>query len=336
MKFLTTVLSDDKLDVVSEKYKATPAIIAAEKNHAEILEMLLKSGADANKSNHDGYSPIHFAALNNSLSSLRILLTLGKIDVNQEALSNGTAACIAAHKGHSSILKILADAHADFSKTRPDKYAPIHLAAQANSISAMAIILDHDKKNIDQMTLRGTAACIASARNHIDILDQLIRAGADTNKGFNDFFPLLLATSYGNIKIVNLLLENKNLNIDQVSSHGLTSLHVAAQKNYLEIALALLKSGASLELKQAYNMTPLDLAKHFSHQEMVDVLVKEVHLRYKIHSENKKISSHDPRIFSQKWKRHYSSISTLSPVKHETKEMYSSSSQNKKSTNSRK
>jgi len=58
------------------------------------------------------------------------------------------------------------------------------------------------------------------------------------------FTPLHIATKYGHLKLVRLLL-SKGINADVEGKNCLTALHVATHYNHVAIAFYLLEKGAS-------------------------------------------------------------------------------------------
>lgn len=105
--------------------------------------------------------------------------------------------------------------------------------------------------------------CIGIYRNgHDEIAALLINQGADTNTAiFNATTPLHVASTAGNTKLVELLL-NHGAKIDAEKSDGFTALHcryeqlndvdmfsfvsISALKNHLETTALLLKRGANI------------------------------------------------------------------------------------------
>ena len=65
--------------------------------------------------------------------------------------------------------------------------------------------------------------------------------GSFSQKGFT---PLHIAAKYGNIKVVQLLLQ-KDADPNVQGKNGLTPLHVATHYNHVNVALLLLENGAS-------------------------------------------------------------------------------------------
>ena len=96
--------------------------------------------------------------------------------------------------------------------------------------------------------------------NNFAIFSFLLAQGADpTLTGEHQETPLHYAAYVGNLKIVKLLLENEKakLAINHQSSKGSTPLHLAAEKQHDAIIICLLEAGATPNVVDCLNNTPL-------------------------------------------------------------------------------
>lgn len=72
--------------------------------------------------------------------------------------------------------------------------------------------------------------------------------------------PLHRAASKGNLGIVKMLLEyNDKLKVNVRDAYGNTPLHLACEEDRQEEAKLLVQNGASLDIKNKEEKTPLDL-----------------------------------------------------------------------------
>jgi hypothetical protein len=81
---------------------------AAWDGHADVLNVLLKAGADINKAWSDYWAPLHSAAKSGQRECVEILINSGA-DVNMKDAAQ-TALDLAVERGHQDIVKILRDA----------------------------------------------------------------------------------------------------------------------------------------------------------------------------------------------------------------------------------
>ena len=120
----------------------------------------------------------------------------------------------------------------------------------------------------------GTALHAASRRNHLKIVQSLLRHGADVNApGLWGQTPLFFATAHGHLEVVRWLLEHgADVNVED-DDDDWTSLHMAASCSHIEIGRALLKHNANIAARTDDDRTPLHLACSEGHVEMVQFLL---------------------------------------------------------------
>jgi uncharacterized protein len=95
----------------------TPLILAAQQGNAEVMEPLIKAGADVNAKTGNGTTPLMFAAASGNADAVKVLLDRGA-DVNAQESTRGlNAAMFAAASDRASVIDLLASRGADLKAT---------------------------------------------------------------------------------------------------------------------------------------------------------------------------------------------------------------------------
>ncbi|XP_034183009.1 E3 ubiquitin-protein ligase mind bomb 1 isoform X2 [Osmia lignaria lignaria] len=298
---------------------------ASQNGHLEVIKILLRYKADVEIEDKDGDRAVHHAAFGDEPGVMALLAGAGA-DLNARNKRRQTALHIAVNKGHAGVVRtllelgchpslqdsegdtplhdaiskkrddmlaLLLDHAADITLTNNNGFNALHHAALRGNPSAMRVLLSKlprpwivDEKKDDGYT----ALHLAALNNHVEVAEQLARAGkADLDlQNVNLQTALHLAVERQHTQIVRLLVrEGANLNV--ADKDGDTPLHEALRYHTLSqlrqlqdvqdvgrllmglgaqgqdkksssfIACFLAAHGADLELKNKKGQTPLDL-----------------------------------------------------------------------------
>ncbi|XP_018046771.1 PREDICTED: E3 ubiquitin-protein ligase MIB1 [Atta colombica] len=298
---------------------------ASQNGHLEVIKILLRYSADVEMEDKDGDRAVHHAAFGDEPGVMALLAGAGA-DLNARNKRRQTALHIAVNKGHAGVVRtllelgchpslqdsegdtplhdaiskkrddmlaLLLDHAADITLTNNNGFNALHHAALRGNPSAMRVLLSKlprpwivDEKKDDGYT----ALHLAALNNHVEVAEQLARAGkADLDlQNVNLQTALHLAVERQHTQIVRLLVrEGANLNV--ADKDGDTPLHEALRHHTLSqlrqlqdvqdvgrllmglgtqgqdkksssfIACFLAAHGADLELKNKKGQTPLDL-----------------------------------------------------------------------------
>ena len=125
--------------------------------------------------------------------------------------------------------------------------------------------------------LCGTPLCVAAAYGNLEILNCLVENGADINAATNyvpGVTPLMFAVQESHIDAVNYLLDQgADVNLQQES--GYTALHFAAANGYFNALKCLIKHGADVNARDKNNRTPLMLACESVNKEAIDSIYEK-------------------------------------------------------------
>ncbi|KAL2689146.1 hypothetical protein Neosp_003198 [[Neocosmospora] mangrovei] len=130
-----------------------------------------------------------------------------------------TALHIAALVGYSGLAeRLLRQGHKDECVAINEKgYTPLHVAAHYNRAEMVTVLLGYGHKEVVEMGTGGigTALHVAAVQGHVDTVKILLDHGGDPNALNNEHGPVVnAAVQSGNNEVVQLLLEDKRINLD--------------------------------------------------------------------------------------------------------------------------
>jgi ankyrin repeat protein len=235
--------------------------LAADTANTELIQLLLKAGADPESPNPDGETALHLVARSGNVEAAKLLLKAGaRVDV-REKFGEQTPLMWATARRHPEMVALLLSKGADVnarSAVRDYKrvataesraatrdrggLTPLLYAARGNCRECVEVLLKHKADvNLTDPSDVGPLA-IAMMNNNWDIAKRLIEAGADVNQwDINGNSPLHVAvgnmTNLGNrnpldqdkpnkatgLDLVKLLLE-RGANPNQQLYHSTTAL----------------------------------------------------------------------------------------------------------------
>ena len=180
------------IDVHSEKVKEA-FLLASSEGHKDMVQALLKAGANVDAANGSGETALMAAAMHGHKDIVETLLSAG-VSVDVAAAFGLTALMLAAREGHKDVVEML-------------------LAAGAK---------------IDILVGSGTTVLIvAAAQGHKDVVETLLVAGAKkdvVSRSGNT--ALMLAIQNGRKDVVEMLLA-AGANVAVVNKYGETALSLA-------------------------------------------------------------------------------------------------------------
>lgn len=146
----------------------------------------------------------------------------------------------------------------DANTPGPEGEIGLTMALASESMKAAQVLLSWPQTNVNALNRRGESPLmLAALKGHQDIVDTLIKKGADVNK--TGWTPLHYAASGGHAAIIRLLLEN-HAYIDAESPNGSTPLMMAAMYGTGETVDLLIAEGADPQLKNQQGLTALQFA----------------------------------------------------------------------------
>uniref|UniRef100_A0A8C4NAU3 Ankyrin repeat and SOCS box containing 15b n=1 Tax=Eptatretus burgeri TaxID=7764 RepID=A0A8C4NAU3_EPTBU len=194
-------------------YGFTPLAVAAQYGKADVMELLLRKGADVQAQATDGASALYEAANYGDPACTSLLLQYGA-DVNLPKHTGHLPIHRSAFRGHLLVLEMLLPLTKRKVVYRSG-ISPLHSAAADGHSQCVKLLLSHGysvnyplaehvAQNYDDQ--RRSALYFAVSNGDLNTAHLLLEAGAKTN--LDPVNVLLVAVRHGNHAMVQLLLEH--------------------------------------------------------------------------------------------------------------------------------
>jgi ankyrin repeat protein len=161
----------------------SPVADAAMRGDVTAIRALLKDGADVNAARGDGMSALHWAAERNNAELADMLVYAGANVAAVTRIGQYTPLHVAARAGSDAVAAVLVKAGAVVdAKALPSGATPLHLAASAGSAAIVTRLIDAGAdKNAREAEWGQTPLIFAAAFNRVEAIKALTAKGADPN-----------------------------------------------------------------------------------------------------------------------------------------------------------
>ncbi|NP_001166526.1 2-5A-dependent ribonuclease [Cavia porcellus] len=240
----------------------TPLQNAVQCGNKDIVELLLRHGADLHQRKKNGATSFIIAGIEGNVELLRLFLSKGA-DVNEYDSNGFTAFMEAACHGNVEALRFLYEKGADVNLHREPKNDQKLLgkgggtalmdAAKRGHSDVLRVLLKEMGAEVNARDKMGRSALIHGIQRSPDakvedVTRLLLDHGADVCvRGEKQKTPLILAVEKKHVGLVQMLLEQEHTEIDAKDSEGRTALKAAVELNLKEIVELLCKKGASTD-----------------------------------------------------------------------------------------
>ncbi|XP_019858348.1 PREDICTED: uncharacterized protein LOC109586591 [Amphimedon queenslandica] len=176
--------------------------------HYEVVELLLSKDPDINIQNNEGVTALMFASENGHHQVVKLLLSKDP-DINIQDNHGLTALMLASHNGHHQVVELLLSKDPDIDIQDDDGWTALMIASRYGHHQKITTLTNNERKLLaaaaegDLGTLFSmiyevgmspgtplvagiTPLMIAASCGHIELVEALIKAGADVNKRNDD------------------------------------------------------------------------------------------------------------------------------------------------------
>ncbi|XP_033745970.1 uncharacterized protein LOC117331380 [Pecten maximus] len=170
-----------------------------------------------------------------------------------------------------------------FLKTLPGNTMPLHFAAGYGHLATVKLLLhfnvdvnaksslqiDENLSSIGEYYTGFTPLLYACRENHVDVVDCLLKNGANPDLvRDHGGSPMLITADKGHYIVIKTLLQH-NADPNICCEHGTSPLFLTSQEGHSKSAITLLEGGALINHKKPSGMSPLGVAVKRGHIDTV-------------------------------------------------------------------
>jgi ankyrin repeat protein len=231
----------------------------AERRDWPALRALLQEKTDANASQPDGMTALHWAVHHDDFDAAKALLAAGA-NARAKNRYRVTPLALACTNGNAALVELLLAAGADPNGALLGGETALMTASRTGRLEAVAALLARGAEVNARDENRQTALMWAAAEGHVVVVDALLRAGADFRTPLpSGFTPLFFAIREGRTAAAFRLIDagadvNQTMRPQRKSDNDAqptNPLLLAVENGHFELAAALLQAGADPNARPA-------------------------------------------------------------------------------------
>ncbi|XP_056600005.1 transient receptor potential cation channel subfamily A member 1a [Triplophysa dalaica] len=263
--------------------------------HTDVFEWAMQGNTDALEKHsghldirdHNGASPLHYAASKGHLCTIRfIVMITGQQELNIRDEEGNTPLHWAVQRDQPQGCSTLLSLGADPNILNNSHQSPLHLAVSLGNNSLVAQLVSHKLTDVNlEGDLRNTPLILAACLNNHEALEILFTHGAKLcRQNKLGHFPIHAAAFSGAKKSMEVILkkgEEVGLSIDThinyVDKTCSSPLHLAVRGGNLEVIKLCIAYGANIDQQQCDRSTALHFACSQGAIEAVKVMLSAYH-----------------------------------------------------------
>ena len=207
VKFLIVKHSQD-INARGFSRKETPLHVASRNGLADIAQLLLEHGADANAQDDFECTPLYLASRNGFVEVARVLLE-HDADTEARGFGNWSPLIQASAKGHVEVVRVLLEHGADANAPGYDVPTPLHFASNNGDVGVARVLLEHGADANARDDGNATPLHLACHWSELpDIVRLLLHHGADIHARDDEGQTPFMRVAEQGESMMQLLLEH--------------------------------------------------------------------------------------------------------------------------------
>ena len=248
--------------------------------HAKVVELLglaIPGDIDINMTHsqeHDR-TALMLAAQRGHLEMIEILLKHQSIRIDMQDANGMTAILLAVREGYSTIVRRLLEVKANIEIVDSQVgRSPLRCAAERDRADIVQLLLEHKADPNVKDRLGGTAILRAVNRGAASALEEMMKNNDVDIKCVDEDGQSLLhgAARNGYDQIARILLKDGRLGVDVRNKWGMTPLHDASRYGEAAVASVLLEHEADASLEDDFKRTPFIVAWQYGQRDIMSMI----------------------------------------------------------------
>jgi ankyrin repeat protein len=248
-----------------------PILVAVAHKYPAVVQVLLEFGADANTRHHEtGWTGLHLVAeqrrLWRSVQLLQVLLR-GGADIEAEGNDGKTPLHVASYRGRANVVDFLLREGASIDARDKLGDTPLHTAGRRykDNHAKISLLLERGS-DVNAKNENGeTVLHLAVAWSPVDVIRLLLETDvqieAIDNKGQTALHIAAAGINQSRCKDRILSLLERGANVEARDKDARTPLHIAAQHGWVEAVEILLGKEPVIDAKEKLGRKAVDIAR---------------------------------------------------------------------------
>ena len=270
----------------------TPLMLAADRGHEDVVELLVRRGADVHLTAPNQATPLHYLIKQGSWANINMLIKYDSNVLQAKTEEGETPLHLAVSQGSYGTIKLLLALSCDVAAKTPRKNdSVIHLAAKRGDFALMPLLLERAGQSINDQNADGETPLFIAAKNRDEqtfdyLLNYCLRRGIPLTsllvRDRQQSSLLQVAAKGGSCPIVHRvlgLIPDNKLEIGHLNLLRLSPLTTAAGTDKGDVVRILLRHNLEVindcDYHPEFGRSPLLWAAYFGDEETVEYLLTQ-------------------------------------------------------------